>query len=188
MAAPLQLAGDGVNTTSDTTDTTIAAAEKAFGVTVSRGAAGEHLFRNNAWSPLEYARNGSRDLYITEFRLERCSAYNTLVKYVLLPVLGRVAYRLLTTEYLETFGPCAAGPSASTVGDPIVAYVDERRRFVENGSSFGGAFPGELVLQTFVEGSPESGFVYVFDGAIRGRVRVTCKLSPGCWLCPCGCS
>ena len=46
------------------------------------------------------------------------------------------------------------------------------------GKTFVVAFPGELVLQTFVEGSPESGFVYVFDGAIRGRVRVDVQAEP----------
>ena len=48
-----------------------------------------------------------------------------------------------------------------------------------NGSSFGGAYPGELVLQTFLEGSPDTGCVYTFDGPIRGKVRVTCELRPG---------
>ena len=52
-----------------------------------------------------------------------------------------------------------------------------------NGSSFGGAYPGELVLQTFLEGSPDTGFVYTFDGPIRGKVRVTCELRPGAVCC-----
>ena len=53
-----------------------------------------------------------------------------------------------------------------------------------NGSSFGGAYPGELVLQTFLEGSPDTGFVYTFDGPIRGKVRVTCELRPGVFAVP----
>ena len=57
-----------------------AAAEAHFGVAVFRGAAGEQLFCSNAWTPFEYDHNGNRDLFITGFRVERCSTYNTLVK------------------------------------------------------------------------------------------------------------
>ena len=35
-----------------------------------------------------------------------------------------------------------------------------------------------------LEGSPDTGFVYTFDGPIRGKVRVTCELRPGVFAVP----
>ena len=86
-------------------EATLAAAEAHFGVAVVRGAAGEQLFCSNAWTPFEYDHNGNRDLFITGFRVERCSTYNTLVRYVLFQSFGRAAFRFLPKRYPGN--PCA---------------------------------------------------------------------------------
>ena len=151
-------------------------AEAHFGVAVARN---DSLFQENAWTPFEYPTL-NKNLYITGFRTERRTAYNLAVQVFLLTLLPPIVWRTYTSSYDEFFG------SSEAVADPVGGYVDARRRFVDNGASFGGLFAGELVLQTFVEGSVERSagevqrarFDYTFDGAIRGKVRVSLDTEP----------
>lgn len=142
-----------------------AEAEEYFGVTTARSSG---LFHANAWTNLTYAKL-QRNLYITQFDVERRTWFNTLVQLLVLTMGGPIAWRTHTLAYDELFG------SRPLVRDPIAAYVSRERRFVDNGDSFGTLFPGELVLQTLVESDAEAAepyLVYVFEGAIRGRVRI----------------
>ena len=155
------------------------AAEAHFGVSISRD---NSLFSENAWTPFEFERFGRRDLFITEFEVQRHTAYITAVQLIIFPFAPSIGQRHFKAAYDELFG------TREPVSDPIGGYVDANRRVVANGDSFGTLFPGELVLQTFLGGSVTEGwFEYSFEGRIRGRVRLRVELAPPpcCALNPC---